>query len=1594
MIRKRKKSFQKGLAVVLSAAMVLGMLPGMGIGSVSASATTATPNDVTAMSAGGVEKISVSAIETITKPAVSFSQQGPAGKSTGSAVTFTALDGTPGAPKENYPNLIDGKSDKWCVEGFNESSAYIIFKASDAISINGYSFITANDTSEYWGRNPESWILYGCNNYGTESYDENNSWESIHSISNCYDIQYKDHTKYDFTLDTPSSEKYRYFKLHITETSGADVLQLAEFVLNYSVCKHNWTPTSYDATCTEPAYTVNECTKCKLSYKTTDTDSQPLGHSYKNGICTLCGLEVPECIDDVYQIHTAEQLYWFAGLVNGDSSICVGTVTQNKGANAVLCSDIIINENLAASLNSDGTAKDGFKVNNWTSIGKADNTRYEGTFNGQGHTIYGLYNKEDRGYGLFGFLNYSASVYNLGIADCWFNYSETGIFCLYNFGTIANCYISNIIPNTIEEDTIVSAIVEENNDGHICNCYFNYQLEKGAIVTSKNNNTSENITTGFGKSSAQFASGEVAYLLSQGCVIGEGESAQTYDGSVWGQEIGKDSLPMADSQHKVYATTGCVVYSNDSAMTGEKAHQYNENNICQDCYAENGPLPVSYLDEKGDEQTANGTTLTANTITMTGTETTGWYVAKGKTTIYGRIQVQGNVCLILEDKAELTIFGGIQVPENASFTIYSQSAESDAGQLTILNPDKYYAGIGGSHNTVCGSITISGGNIQATGSSTGAAIGGGGYAAGGNITINNGTVTAYGGYESAAIGTGSFGTGGSITINGGTIYAEGGYRAAAIGGGYSSKGVSITINGSTIYAEGNNSAAAIGNGCYGAGGSITISNGNIYATGGDYGAAIGGGSSDENTSTVTISGGNIQATGGYYGAAIGGSEDRAGGSITISGGIIQATGGDSADGIGNGSCSSSTENATVFQTQTTDTEKGNAIIFTNSITDCDDTTDWNGLIFINNAGKLYGDSVTLEDNLVLDGEKVLTIEEDNTLIIGENKVLNLASGENLVKNGHLTVNGMIINHSGTAPEKDEGLGAIHTDADYNGICDDSTCIKNNFQKVTITDNTEKNIQGLGTISLSATVSSIENTSGPITCQWYEKDSEGAYSAIEGATSPTWKLQKENSGTYEFYLEVVCDGVIQRLPVTVTLDKSQCKVSLTSKIFRINSTETVALLSGGGIYDTGSQVTVTAPEKPGFTFVGWNTEYYDEDEDEYVYDLQSKNLSYTFTANSDVTLIALYESTANRLLTVEGSANNFQVNGFLQNEAIYQKQTKVGSQITVTYTGSNEFCYWKNDSGKIVSRDAAYSFTFVDTTSLTAVTLGADSGSAESGYLAMVEFISAYGQVMQAETWSSTANADDLKLPDAPSMFGRIFRYWSLDGTTEATVEMILAAINGTETHLVLEPVYETTETTYSITVKYPDDSEIADVLYENIKAGNSLVVTPQNITGKTFAYWAADADGSTILSYSKDYLIRATNNITLYAIYSDTEVEAKPVISMTNVYKTSLGEQKKVSFEVTRSVPDTYEVLETGILAVTNGAFTEFYSMTMNSTDVRKVAANSTDNDGIYTININVTNDPDRKLAVRGYMVLKDLSTGNIIARYSEIAITSYNSIP
>ena len=161
-----------------------------------------------------------------------------------------------------------------------------------------------------------------------------------------------------------------------------------------------------------------------------------------------------------YEISNAEELYWFAALVNGE----LEGETQNKSANAVLTADITVNNDV---LYYDGTLNNnnvsGFYT--WTPIGNSES--YTGTFDGQGHTISGLYNnREDNVVGLFG--GNSGTIKNVGVVDSYFYGSDgVGGVCGLNGGTITGCYNTG----SVSGNMLVGGVCGENVGDTITGCH-------------------------------------------------------------------------------------------------------------------------------------------------------------------------------------------------------------------------------------------------------------------------------------------------------------------------------------------------------------------------------------------------------------------------------------------------------------------------------------------------------------------------------------------------------------------------------------------------------------------------------------------------------------------------------------------------------------------------------------------------------------------------------------------------------------------------------------------------------------------------------------------------------------------------------------------------------------------------------------------------------------------------------------------------------------------------------------------------------------------------------------------------------------------
>lgn len=134
---------------------------------------------------------------------------------------------------------------------------------------------------------------------------------------------------------------------------------------------------------------------------------------------------------------------------------------------------------------------------------------------------------------------------------------------------------------------------------------------------------------------------------------------------------------------------------------------------------------------------------------------------------------------------------------------------------------------------------------------------------------------------------------------------------------------------------------------------------------------------------IAISGGNIIAKGGDGAAAIGGGQSLDGyitqvGNIAITGGTVEAYSGNGAAGIGAGK-------GGIGGTFSTGT--GNPVIITNSISDQNSESVWNGVFLVDNmnggVGKIYGSKVTPTNDFEIPAGKTLEVDAGQSLVVAK-----------------------------------------------------------------------------------------------------------------------------------------------------------------------------------------------------------------------------------------------------------------------------------------------------------------------------------------------------------------------------------------------------------------------------------------------------------------------------------------------------------------------------------------------------------------------------------------------------------------------------------
>lgn len=177
-----------------------------------------------------------------------------------------------------------------------------------------------------------------------------------------------------------------------------------------------------------------------------------------------------------YLIYTADQLKTFRNIVNNTLTEAeAGIYTADAAANGKLEADIVLNEDFDQDLfavDADGNLTyDGGDVptnfEQWEPIGSGS---YAGTFDGDYHTVSGVYINNDLRYqSLFGCVDGGGMIQNLGVVNSYISaHYASGVVSL-SYGPVQNCYNAGNI-NASSDGAYAGGVVALSR-GSVQNCY-------------------------------------------------------------------------------------------------------------------------------------------------------------------------------------------------------------------------------------------------------------------------------------------------------------------------------------------------------------------------------------------------------------------------------------------------------------------------------------------------------------------------------------------------------------------------------------------------------------------------------------------------------------------------------------------------------------------------------------------------------------------------------------------------------------------------------------------------------------------------------------------------------------------------------------------------------------------------------------------------------------------------------------------------------------------------------------------------------------------------------------------------------------------
>ena len=258
------------------------------------------------------------------------------------------------------------------------------------------------------------------------------------------------------------------------------------------------------------------------------TDCQNYGDVFSNAEWAMIGgiagcnyHRIENCTNEgtVSAMNNASCVGGIAGSNGGEIYGCASKATVTGGGSEILtCAGGIVGNNAQSG----------------DHILAIENCYNEGAVTAAGNMAGGI-----AGYQTAGMIK---NCYNTGGIDSE-NYISGGVVGYYTAGDIQNCYNTGALTGSYVADGVVGYYLEDSTEPAVENCYYNSDELTGG-------DTGAGVT---GKTAAQFASGEVAYLLQGGQPAGgDGTIPQVWGQALSGDEPDVSPVLTADDDKTVY----------------------------------------------------------------------------------------------------------------------------------------------------------------------------------------------------------------------------------------------------------------------------------------------------------------------------------------------------------------------------------------------------------------------------------------------------------------------------------------------------------------------------------------------------------------------------------------------------------------------------------------------------------------------------------------------------------------------------------------------------------------------------------------------------------------------------------------------------------------------------------------------------------------------------------------------------------------------------------------------------------------------------------------------------------------------------------